>query len=116
VPRRRADPENVRLHWFLGLSLCDLERYEEALNVFERLIQLTAGDADELLWHDWGRVWMGLVYDVTGDRARALASYRTVLEAEHSSGTLQMGQYDIGPVTAKEWARERIEAPFSRRR
>jgi tetratricopeptide (TPR) repeat protein len=112
---RRAEPENVRLHWFLGLSLYDIERYEEALSVFERLIQLTARDVDELLWHDWGRIWMGHVYDVTGDRARALASYRSVLDAEHSSGTLQMGQYNIGPVTAKEWAAERVALPFVRR-
>ncbi|UCC81853.1 MAG: tetratricopeptide repeat protein [Gemmatimonadota bacterium] len=112
---RRAEPEHVRLHWFLGLSLYDIERYEEALAVFEQLIQLTAGDADELLWHDWGRIWMGHVYDVTGDRARALASYRSVLDAEHSGGTLQTGQYDIGPVTAKEWAAERIDTPFVRK-
>jgi tetratricopeptide (TPR) repeat protein len=105
----------VMLHWFLGLSLYDIERYEEALTVFERLIRLTAGDADELLWHDWGRIWMGHVYDVTGDRARALTSYRRVLDADHSSGTLQMGQYNIGPVTAKEWAAERIDTPYVRR-
>ncbi len=112
---RRAQPEHVMVHWFLGLSLYDIERYDEALSVFERLIQLTAGDADELLWHDWGRIWMGHVYDVAGDRERALASYRSVLDAEHSSGTLQMGQYNIGPVTAKEWAAERIRTPFARR-
>jgi tetratricopeptide (TPR) repeat protein len=112
---RRSDPENVRLHWYLGLSLYDIERYDEALNVFERLIELTAGDADELLWNDWGRIWMGHVYDATGDRARALASYRAVLDAEHSSGALQMGQYNIGPVTAKEWAAERMATPFVRR-
>jgi tetratricopeptide (TPR) repeat protein len=112
---RRAEPEHVMLHWFLGLSLYDIERYEEALTVFERLIRLTAGDADELLWHDWGRIWMGHVYDVTGDRARALTSYRRVLDADHSSGTLQMGQYNIGPVTAKEWAAERIDTPYVRR-
>jgi tetratricopeptide (TPR) repeat protein len=112
---RRSDPDNVRLHWFLGLSLYDIERYSEALSVFERLVQLTAGDADELLWHDWGRIWTGHVYDVTGDRARALASYQAVLDAEHSSGPLQMGQYNIGPVTAREWAGERIGTPFVRR-
>jgi tetratricopeptide (TPR) repeat protein len=112
---RRDNPHHVSLHWYLGLSLYDIERYDEALNVFERLIQLTAGDPDELLWHDWGRLWMGHVYDVTGDRARALASYGSVLDAEHSSGTLQMGQYGIGPVTAKEWAAERISSPFVRR-
>ncbi|NIN71761.1 MAG: hypothetical protein GTO46_07475 [Gemmatimonadetes bacterium] len=48
-------------------------------------------------------------------RRRALASYRSVLDAEHFSGTLQMGQYDIGPVTAKELAAERIDTPFVRR-
>jgi tetratricopeptide (TPR) repeat protein len=112
---RRSDPDNVRLHWFLGLSLYDVERYGDALSVFERLVQLTAGDADELLWHDWGRIWMGHVYDVTGDRARALASYQSVLDAEHSSGHLQMGQYNIGPVTAKQWAAERVSTPFGRR-
>jgi hypothetical protein len=32
--------------------------------------------------------------------------------AAYMSGQFQMGQYNIGPVTAKEWARQRVLSPF----
>jgi hypothetical protein len=109
------DPDNVEILWYLGLSLYDIEEYPEAISVLERLVAATQSEPAERLRHDWGRIWIGHVYDVTSDRDRALSFYRSVLDSEATSGPLQMAQYDIGPVTAKEWARQRIEVPFSRR-
>jgi len=109
------DPDNVEILWYLGLCLYDIEEYPEAIRVLERLVAATEADSDESLRHDWARIWIGHVYDVSGDRNSALSFYRSVLDSEGTSGPLQMAQYDIGPVTAKEWARERIEVPFSRR-
>ena len=62
--------------------------------------------------YDWARIWIGHVHDVRGDRAAALAAYREVLERSRDSGRLTMSQYGIGPVTAKEWARQRLDTPF----
>jgi len=81
----------------------------------ERVVAATESDPAERLRHGWARIWIGHVHDVTGDRDRALAFYRSVLDSEGTSGPLQMAQYNIGPVTAKEWARQRIGVPFSRR-
>lgn len=109
------DPGNVEILWYVGLSLYDIERYSEAIQMLERLMAATEGDPAERWRHDWARIWSGHVYDVMGDRDSALAYYRSVLDSEGTSGPLQMAQYNIGPVTAKEWARQRIEVPFSRR-
>jgi len=109
------DPDNVEILWYLGLSLYDLERYSEAIHVLERLVAARENDPAERLRHDWARIWIGHVYDVTGDRDRAVSFYRSVLDSEGASRPLQMAQYGIGPVTAKEWARQRLEVPFSRR-
>lgn len=39
-------------------------------------------------------------------------TYREVLEPPHDSGPHVMSQQGIGPVTAKEWARQRLDTPF----
>jgi tetratricopeptide (TPR) repeat protein len=104
-------PEDADAYFFLGLSLFDLREWDDAIAALTRTEALTRGTA-QLRRYDWARIWIGHVYDVRGDRAAALAAYREVLARPHDSGPQVMSQYGIGPVTAKEWARQRLETPF----
>jgi tetratricopeptide (TPR) repeat protein len=110
-----AEPDDIELLWFLGLSLYDVEAYAEAVRTFERVLALAEGDPDFLFEKDWSRIWIGHVYDVTGQRARAMTYYQSVLESPKTSGQGMMGQYNIGPIDVKEWAAQRLETPFARR-
>ena len=115
--RALADhPDDVDGRFFLGLSLFDLARYDEAIDALLRVEGLTRGDTTRLRRYDWARIWIGHIYDVRGERAAAIRAYQEVLARPHDSGTMMMGQYGIGPVTAKDWARARVESPFERSR
>ncbi len=112
----RTDPDDVELLWYLGLSLYDIEEYGEAVWAFGRVLDLAEGDPDRLFERDWSRIWIGHVCDVTGQRERAVTYYQSVLDSPETSGRGMMGQYNIGPVDVKEWAAQRLETPFARRR
>jgi len=112
----RSDPDDIEILWYLGLSLYDIEEYAEAVRAFEQVLALAEGDPDRLFERDWSRIWMGHVYDVTGRRDRARTYYQSVLDSPETSGRGMMGQYNIGPVDVKEWAAQRLETPFARRR
>jgi len=109
-------PNHVDGRFFLGLSLFDLAEYDDAIAALARVETLTRGDTVQLLRYDWARIWIGHIHDVRGERAAAIAAYEEILRREHDSGPMMMGQYGIGPVTAKDWARLRIEQPFARER
>lgn len=109
-------PDNLEVLWYLGLSLYDAKRYSESIDVFKRLLNLTNHNKDELWKYDWSQIWIGHVYDVLGEREKALSYYRNVLNSKHDSGNLMMGQYNIGPITAKDWAEKRIKEPFTRKK
>lgn len=109
------EPNHIKALWFLGLSLYDLKEYNEAIETFGELARLTENNEKELWRYDWSNIWTGHIYDILGDREKAISFYKNVLEAKHDSHWLQMGQYNIGPVTAKEWAKKRLETPFTRR-
>jgi tetratricopeptide (TPR) repeat protein len=112
----RTDPDDVELLWYLGLSLYDIEDYAAAVWAFERVLGLAEGDPDRLFERDWSRIWIGHVCDVTGQRERAVTYYQSVLDTPETSGRGMMGQYNIGPIDVKEWAAQRLETPFARRR
>jgi hypothetical protein len=107
-------PESQRTWLYLGLSLYDTREYGQALAAFRTLAaQAAVGrDEGERRTRDWAHVWMGHVYDLLGERDKALAEYRSILQSESRA---QYSQYGIGPVTAGEWARQRVEVPFTRR-
>jgi tetratricopeptide (TPR) repeat protein len=109
------EPGNIKALWFLGLSLYDLKEYNETVETFGKLAKLTENNEKELLHYDWSFIWIGHIYDILGEREKAILYYKKVLEADHDSHWLQMGQYNIGPITAKEWAKKRLETPFTRR-
>jgi tetratricopeptide (TPR) repeat protein len=107
-------PGNLDALWALGFADYDVQNYAAALETFQKFNALTERAKDELsrTRHDWSYIWMGHIYDLTGERQRAVAEYKKVLA---STATMQMSQYQIGPITAGEWARQRIEKPFERR-
>lgn len=109
-------PDNLEVLLYLGLSLYDLKRYSESIDIFKRLMNLTENNKNELIKYDWSQIWIGHIHDVLGEREKALSCYRNVLNSNHESGNLMMGQYNIGPITAKDWAEKRIKEPFTRKK
>lgn len=107
-----ATPGDIEVSWALGLSLYDVGRYRDAVGTFLHVTELAAGDSARRLQHDWAQIWMGHAYDALRERARALAVYRLVVQTGDRSGWMQMGQYGIGPVSAPDWARQRLKTPF----
>jgi tetratricopeptide (TPR) repeat protein len=105
-------PDDADAYFFLGVSLFDLREWDDAIAALTRTEALTRGDTAQLRRYDWARIWIGHVYDVRGNRAAALAAYREVLGRPHDSGPQTMSQYGIAPVTAKAWARQRLDTPF----
>jgi tetratricopeptide (TPR) repeat protein len=109
-----SQPTNQRAWLYLGLSLYEIGECRQALDAFARLAGLAAAgrNPDEARMRDWAHVWMGHMYDLLNERERAVKEYESVLA---SSSVAQHAQYDIGPTTAGEWARKRLDSPFVRR-
>jgi tetratricopeptide (TPR) repeat protein len=111
----RADSRDPETLWYLGLSEFDVAAYRDAIRTFTALAMLTAGDHAHRLQYDWARLWTGHADDALGERSQAIAVYRRVLVDGDTASTMQMGQYGIGPVTARDWARQRLASPFAPR-
>jgi tetratricopeptide (TPR) repeat protein len=107
-----ADPNDAQLHLHLGTSLYDVGRYGEAVGEFQRAAAAARRDSSAAILVDWSRIWIGHAYDALGQRQRALAIYREVARTGEASQQMMMGQYRIGPVTARAWAEQRLESPF----
>jgi tetratricopeptide (TPR) repeat protein len=107
-----ADPRDVRAHWILGLCLYDIGRYRDAVGAFEWVTAAARRDSSAAILVDWSRIWVGHAYDALGQRPRAVAIYRDVARTGEASEQMMMSQYRIGPVTARTWARQRLETPF----
>jgi tetratricopeptide (TPR) repeat protein len=108
------NPNNRDALLYLGMSLYQVQDYREAIRVFERLNRLTEHDGRPSA-HDWSHIWIGHMYDLLGERDKALEQYRMALASRDSKSTMMYGQYGIGPVNAKIWAQQRIQTPFTRR-
>jgi tetratricopeptide (TPR) repeat protein len=106
------EPKNQNALLYLGFSLYEVKSYQEAIQVFQKLNKLTENDKKQINIHDWSYIWIGHMYDLLGKREQAIAEYKIVLSSKSS---MQMSQYRIGPITAGEWAKQRIEKPFERR-
>ena len=105
------EPGNLQAWLFLGFSLYEIKDYRSAIEAFDQLVGHTGNDPH---LRGWGRLWSAHMYDLLGERERALTLYRAVAESDDKE-TMMFGQYDIGPVTASDWAKERIATPFTRR-
>jgi proline iminopeptidase len=93
----------------VGFALYDVERYAEALTVFERL-EATYGDRPEM--KALSRIWQGHMLDLMGRRTEALARYAAAADM-NLSDTWSHGQYGL-KYELSPYARERLETPFRR--
>ena len=107
-----AEPDDAQLRLHLGTSLYDVGRYGEAVGELRRAAAAARRDSSAAILVDWSRIWVGHAYDALGQRGRALAIYREVARTGEREQQMMMGQYRIGPITARAWAELRLESPF----
>lgn len=106
-----VDPQNLDARLYLGMSLYEVGDYRGAIPAFD---ELTRRAGNNFRMRDWGRIWSAQMYDLLGERLQALQLYRVVAGSQDTE-SMQFGQYEIGPVTAREWATQRLQSPFARR-
>ena len=105
------DPNRSDDWLYLGMSLYEIKDYRAAVGAFQKCAEHAGKDAT---LSEWAVVWEAQMHDLLGERENALRLYRSVAESKNTA-TMMFGQYRIGPITAREWARQRIESPFTRR-
>jgi tetratricopeptide (TPR) repeat protein len=107
-----ADPGDVFLQWYLGLSLYDVGQYGDAIARFQRVRETARRDSSAQFLYDWSLIWVAHSYDALGQRDRAVSIYRELARTGEAEQQAMMGQYGIGPVTARAWAEQRMESPY----
>ena len=103
--------KQVRSFLRLGFALYDVEEYEEALSVFERM-QDAAEKQSEHAMEAIALIWQGHMLDLLEKRAAAIEKYSQAadMNLEDTWMHSQYGlQYSLSP-----YARERMEKPFER--
>jgi proline iminopeptidase len=95
----------------LGFALYDVERYEDALEVFSRfrIWALEEGNQPSVAL---ASIWQGHMLDLLGRRTEAMARYREVVAMEMED-TWSHGQYGM-QYSLSPYAAERLEKPFQR--
>jgi tetratricopeptide (TPR) repeat protein len=91
------DPNNWEAHWWLGLTMREMRDYDGCLDHFRVAIRLH----DDPDWVARVRVDVGLVWELRGDRDKALVEYDLALRA-------RPGYADA--IKARERLKERREA------
>ena len=92
-----------------GFALYDVERYADALAVFERL-EAKFGDKPQM--KALGLIWQGHMLDLMSKRPEAVLCYRKAAEM-NLSDTWSHGQYGLN-YELSPYARERLKTPFKR--
>ncbi len=93
----------------IGFALYDLEKYSEALYVFEQMEKAVIAD---LRFQALALIWQGHILDLLGKRDEAIAQYKKVADMnlndqwQHSQYSLR---YKLSP-----YAKERMASPFQR--
>jgi len=105
------DPNNAHAWMFLGMSLYEIKDYRQAADAFHRCAEHSSNN---VTWSEWATNWEAQMYDLLGEREKSLRLYRSIAESKNTQ-TMMFGQYQIGPITAAEWARQRMQSPFTRR-
>ncbi len=92
-----------------GFALYDVERYADALGVFERL-ESRFGDNPEM--NAFALIWQGHMLDLLGKRPEALMRYQKAAEL-NVANTWTHSQYGL-KYELSPYARERLGTPFKR--
>jgi proline iminopeptidase len=101
--------EGSRYFMRVGFALYDVERYADALNVFERL-ETRFGDDPKM--KAFGLIWQGHMLDLLGKRPEALTRYQKAADLNVSDSWMH-GQYGLR-YALSPYARERLKTPFKR--
>mgnify|MGYP001386836215 CR=1 FL=1 len=106
---KRSDyPDGAR--WLdLGIRLYDGRYYAEAMEAFERAQRHGENDPEETAV---ALVWQGHLFDLLGQRDKALACYHKALQKLPESAASQYDQYGI--AINRKWVHKRLEEPFRR--
>ncbi len=94
----------------LALTLFDGGQYQPALSAIERAIAATPPGPGTANWQFAALVWRGMLNDLLGHRPQALASYQAALALGGDPG---MRHDQFGLVLNREFAQQRLQAPFS---
>ena len=97
--------ESADLWYKLGTDLYEESHLSEALSCFERVSGLNADPVTAFA----AQGWMGLLEDLAGRRAEALAHYRKALSLD-TGESMDHGDLDIR--IDRKWVEERLRSPF----
>jgi proline-specific peptidase len=100
---------SLRHYLRAGFALYDMERYADALRVFERLEAKFGSDPK---MKALGLIWQGHMLDLMGKRAEALGCYQKAAEMNLTE-TWSHSQYGL-KYALSPYAKERLKTPFKR--
>ncbi len=103
--------DNLTSFMRTGFALYDVENYEEALFVFERM-QAAAAEKKEKPHEAMALIWQGHMLDLLGRREDALKRYGQAADM-NCEDIWMHGQYDLR-YSLSPYARERMKEPFNR--
>jgi len=103
--------ETLRSYMRTGFALYDVENYEEALFVFERM-QWVAVEKKEKTYEAVALIWQGHMLDLLGKRDEAFSRYGQAAEM-NLEDTWMHGQYGL-KYSLSPYAKERMNEPFQR--
>lgn len=103
--------DQLRSFMRTGFALYDVENYEEALFVFQRM-QKAAAEQEEPALEAVALIWQGHMLDLLGRREEAVKQYSQAADM-NLDDTWMHGQYDL-KYSLSPYARERMEKPFER--
>ncbi len=103
--------DQLRSFMRTGFALYDVQNYEEALFVFERM-QEAADEQEEQNYVAVALIWQGHMLDLLGRREEAVKQYSKAADM-NLSDTWMHGQYDL-KYSLSPYARERMGKPFQR--
>ena len=98
--------ESPTLWMDLGLKLVGGEYWIEAMDAFSRSEALSGDDPSRVTTV----VWQGHIYDVQGERDKALAKYKEALQMVMGDYSMRHDQWGI--VINREWIENRMKDPF----
>jgi tetratricopeptide (TPR) repeat protein len=123
LPWNNAGPEILEIYqeflnekneyigpWFtLGIKLVGSGYWEQAFDCFTRCEKLhTHKDSERYIS---SLIWQGHIYDIWGEREKAVAKYKEALGVE---GFNYMRHDQWGIVLNYEWVKQRLEKPFTK--
>jgi len=107
IAQFKTDTDFLRM----GFAFYDLEKYPEALFVFEKM-QEFCQDPEQIGDKALALIWQGHMLDLMGKHDQAILRYRQVVEMDITD-QYQHGQYGL-LLELSPYAAQRINAPFER--